>query len=124
MDLGMKEQEAVQGDWVLVSGERDGIVFPESDVEGTKRTFTGDKFLVTKQSERVASGTFRLDPSKQPKEVNVKLDGADKPVQGIYALEGETLKICYGLPGVERPKEFGTKVGSGHIFGVWKRAKQ
>src|SRR5438105_1133947 len=82
-DLGKKEQDAVQGEWALVSGDRDGVKFTEEYVKSVKRTFTGDKFLVTRNGETVASGSFKLDPSKKPKEVNVKLDGADKPVQGI-----------------------------------------
>ena len=43
----------------------------------------------------------------------VKGQGKGQTVLGIYALEGETLKLCYALPGRERPKTFTTAEGSG-----------
>ena len=43
----------------------------------------------------------------------------------IYELDGDTMKICANTPGdKERPKEFTSKPGSGHINIVLKREKK
>ena len=46
-----------------------------------------------------------------------------KPAQGIYALDGDMLKICYTLPGKDRPTAFDSKPGSAATLVIWKRAK-
>jgi hypothetical protein len=43
---------------------------------------------------------------------------------GIYELDGDTVKFCFGGPGKERPTEFTTKEGSMRTLSVWKRDKK
>jgi uncharacterized protein (TIGR03067 family) len=119
-----KDQEKLQGDWTLQSGERDGEAFPEDLVKALKRNITGDKYVVTRDGETLAKGTFTLDAGQKLKTIDIKLEGVDKPVQGIYELEGDTFKLCYAAPGEARPKEFATKGGSGLTLAVWKKAKK
>jgi uncharacterized protein (TIGR03067 family) len=123
-EAAKKDQKKLQGDWVLASGERNGEKFPEEVAKSMKRTIAGDKFTVTRNDEAVAKGTFTLDPSKKPKAIDVKVEGTDQSIHGIYELDGDTFKMCYAAPGKERPKEFTTKADSGHTLAVWKRAKK
>ena len=44
-------------------------------------------------------------------------------MQGIYALDGDSLKICLDTEGQERPKEFKTAPKSGHLLYVLKRVR-
>src|SRR5260370_39865475 len=87
-----KDQDKLQGDWTLQSGERNGEQFPEDLVKSLKRTMTGDKFVIARDGETLAKGTFTLDAGQKLKAIDIKLEGADKPVQGIYELEGDTFK--------------------------------
>jgi uncharacterized protein (TIGR03067 family) len=123
-DDAKKDQEKLQGDWTFVSGERDGQPFPEELAQSLKRTMTKDKFTIRNGEEVVSQGTFKLDPSQKPKTIELKVEGSDQPVHGIYELDGDMFKICYAAPGEERPKKFSTQAGSGHTLGVWKRAKK
>src|SRR5262249_6681620 len=123
-DDAKQDQDKLQGDWVLELAERDGERLPEEIAKTYKRNIKTDKFIVTGDRQTLAQGSFKLEPSKKPKTMDIKLDGADSPVQGIYEITGDTFKICYAAPGQERPKEFSTKAGSGHTLGVWKRAKK
>jgi hypothetical protein len=47
-----------------------------------------------------------------------------KPTLGIYAFDGDRLKMCFAAPGKERPTDFGSKKGSGQQFSVWEREKK
>jgi uncharacterized protein (TIGR03067 family) len=76
-------------------------------------------------------GKITLDPSKQPKTLDMELtedaqghhQGEVSP--GIYAVEGDTLKWCNTAPGEpNRPKEFSTNKEKNHMLLVLKRDKK
>jgi len=118
--------KALQGTWDLIYFERDGKeVKLQKD---TKAINTGDKFVVKRGDEVIASGTMKLDPSKKPKASETTYtEGADKgkTFKGIYQIEGDTVKFCRaGSPDDDRPTEFKTKPGSGQFAAVYKRGKQ
>jgi len=123
-DDAKKDLDKLQGEWTLVSGEREGQTIPEDIAKSLKRTVKGNKATVTRDGETLAQGTMTLDPAKKPKAIDIKLEGMDQLIHGIYELKDDTFKICYGMPGTERPKEFATTAGSGLTLGVWKKAKK
>lgn len=123
-DAGKKDLDALQGEWTMVSGERNGEKIPEEIAKSLRRVIKGDKFSILRDDETVSQGTFTLDASKKPREIDAKLEGVDGVVKGIYALDGDTFKVCYGPPGTDRPREFATKEGSNLILGTWKKAKK
>jgi uncharacterized protein (TIGR03067 family) len=121
-----KELQTFQGTWMLVSAERDGKKVPD---EKTRLVIMGNNYSLTQESSAVIGhkGTFVLDPSKKPKETEVKVtEGADKGKSflGIYELTSDDYKVCFAPPGKDRPKDFTSKPGSGHLLQVWKRDKK
>jgi uncharacterized protein (TIGR03067 family) len=46
-----------------------------------------------------------------------------KEAQGIYLIQGDTLRICYTMPGKPRPTVFESHAGSGAYLMVWTRQK-
>ena len=67
-----------------------------------------------------------IDPSKKPKTIDYEVtDGPTKGKKhwGIYELDGDTLKSCFGAPGAERPTDYTSKPGDKRTSTVWKRAK-
>jgi uncharacterized protein (TIGR03067 family) len=113
---------------VLVSGERDGKEFSEEEIKQTKLIIQGNTFRIPKSDVGTSQeGTFQIDPTKKPKWTDsTATSGPDKGKtwQGIYDLEGDVQKVCFAPPGKERPKEFSSKSGSGHLIQVWKREKK
>jgi uncharacterized protein (TIGR03067 family) len=115
----MSDREKIQGTWALVSGERGGKPLPDDVVRHVKLIFAGDN-LTTKNKDRQTRATFRLDPTKEPKEIDLHMEGSVG--KGIYQLDGDTLKIVHGEVGDARPTEF-PKAGSGLTVLVLKREK-
>ena len=115
----MSDQEMIQGTWALVSGERNGKPFPDEVIQHVQLIFTGEK-LATKNKNRQTEATFKLDPSRAPKEIDLDMEG--NVGMGVYQLVGDTLKIAHGEVGDARPKEFPT-AGSGLTVLVLRREK-
>lgn len=116
----------LEGIWNLVYFERDGKeVKLQSE---TQSIFTGDKFVVKRGDEVIAGGTFKLDPSKKPKTLDVTYsEGPDKgkSFKSIYQLEGDILKFCRaGSPDQGRPTDFRTKPDNGQFVSGYKKAKR
>ncbi len=115
----MGDQDRIQGTWALVSGERGGRPLPTEVVRHVTLTFAGNQ-LTTKTRDREMRSAFRLDPGKEPKEIDLDMGGAVG--KGIYRLDGDDLKIAHGEVGDARPREF-PKAGSGLTVLVLKRQK-
>jgi uncharacterized protein (TIGR03067 family) len=97
--------------------------------EGSKTSveIKGDKYTLKEEMGKEKSsteGTFKLNPSGKPKTFDLYEAGKKTPVEGIYELDGDNLKLCFQLFGQSypRPKEFSAKKGSGQALMVWKRA--
>ena len=127
-DATKKDLEQIQGTWRLVSRQRDGRTDPPVAVKDVLMTNKGDQFSFKGAASGAGAtqGTFKLDATKTPKTMDrIPADGPNKgkTLPAIYALEGDTLKICVAVAGKERPKEFATKPGSGYVLSVFKREK-
>ena len=119
-----KELEKLQGEWTMVSMETKGMKARDDVVKQYKLTIKGDQWTVTTLKGVGGKATFKIDPSKNPKTIDLTFEFNKKgtPSRGIYKLEGDTLTLCRTAGDRERPKEFKTTEEAG-ILVVWKRAK-
>ncbi len=124
--VAKKDAEKMQGEWTMDSVMRNGDIIPEEFLMSGKLVVKGDTYKVS-LNEQGATATFKLDSEKSPKQIDLTYtDGPQKgtTIKGIYALDGETLKVCRGLaPETERPKKFEAPADSGLIYVVWLKAK-
>jgi uncharacterized protein (TIGR03067 family) len=122
-----KEKKALAGGWTVVSAERDGEAIIEEEARKIRLQF-GDEKLTLKQSEKSKDLLYRLEPDVNPRVIKLTATEGplkDKPVQGIYAINGNELKLCFPLKAdVARPEKFATSSGSGLMLLILKRDKQ
>lgn len=120
---GKQDRDRLQGVWTMAALEVDGKLVPENKL-GTVLTIKGNKYI-TRVKDREFVTTFTVDPSKRPPAIDMTFiegDNKDKVLKGIYALDGDTLKICRGLRAeMDRPTQFGTWPNTGLFMVTWKR---
>jgi uncharacterized protein (TIGR03067 family) len=122
-DVAKKELAKLEGTWQLVLAETDGQKLPDEQVKQIRVVILAGKHTVYFGDKIVAEEvTFRVDPTKKPKQVDDTLkDG--KKIRGIYELQGDTLRSCVAAPDKDRPTEFTGKKGSGYTLRVFRRVK-
>jgi uncharacterized protein (TIGR03067 family) len=122
-----KELKKFHGVWTFASVEAGGKKVPAGDLKGMTITFAGDKYTVKQGDKVIQVGTQKLDPSRSPKAIDVKVtEGLQKGavMLGIYEIDADTLKVCFDEQGKKRPTEFKSPAGSGTFVNVHKRAKK
>ena len=124
------ELKKFQGTWKMVSGEMDGQKLKDEHVKKSIVIHTGDKvklYLPHHCKDTMNSVTTKLDPSKDLKIINwVRENGhyAGKNMPAIYKFEGsDIMHICFDPTMATVPENFGTDVGSGHIWHTFERVK-
>ena len=125
-DAVKKDLAALQGEWSMVSGSADGQSMPDETRKQMKRVCKGDETTTTMAGQVYLKAKITLDPSKKPKTIDYQMtDGftKGKTQLGIYEVEGDMFKSCFGKPGAERPTDFTSKPGDGRTLSVWKRQK-
>lgn len=134
---------ALDGTYVLVSGEREGKAIPKERLNDSTIKIT-DKTIVgtDKDKKEFYATTYTLDTSKTPWAISmtttaVKKDATDKEAKkdaekgkdlkegeqqsttGIIKVDGDTVTLVYALPGGKTPTEF--KAGEKQQLFVMKR---
>lgn len=126
-DAAKKDLEKFQGNWNLISAERDGKKTPPEDAKKITLTIQGNKFILRKEAVVISEGKMTLDPTKKPKEIDETITtgpNKGKVFSTIYEIDDEQHKICFAATGKERPTAFSSLPGSGHLLQVWKRKKE
>jgi uncharacterized protein (TIGR03067 family) len=120
-----KDMAQLQGEWTMVSGSADGQPMPDRMLKQMKRICKGDETTTTMAGQTYMKAKITIDPSRKPKAIDYQmLDGftKGKTQLGIYEVDGDTFKSCFGKPGAERPSDFTSKPADGRLS-VWKREK-
>jgi uncharacterized protein (TIGR03067 family) len=117
----------MDGTWALEKVVVDGKEVPAEQLAGLKEVIKGTSYTSYQKDKVFGRGTYKFDRTKKPRQVDARID--DGPGKGdtflaIYKVEGERMTVCAAPPGKERPTEFASAAGSGHILAVYKRAKE
>jgi uncharacterized protein (TIGR03067 family) len=119
-----KELARHQGEWLVVSFERNGEVTAKEITDTIMRVVENDHVVWKREGKSFAGTSMVLDPNAEPPTIDLLPDGGparDKRVRGIYKLQGDTLTICVADPDSPRPLKFSAPKGSGHTLQTFRR---
>ncbi len=119
-----REEQKLAGVWRVTGMQAEGTILPLRQVPDLKLTFKKGKFTAQLAREKPQEGTYKLDPSKKPKTIDLNRDNGPekgKKQVGIYELIGNLLPICACEAGSERPTDFETNDKPGYTVLILKR---
>jgi uncharacterized protein (TIGR03067 family) len=115
---------SLEGNWTCSSAVINGKPLAEPTVQLLRLTLTRERYITRKGEEVLFDSTYTTDPAKNPRQIDIVGTEGDlkgKNAQGIYSLTGDTLAICYTMPGKQRPTALESAPGSEAHLAIWKR---
>jgi uncharacterized protein (TIGR03067 family) len=122
----IKDKDKLQGTWEIVSIDYEGQHYGAESYRGWRYILTGDKMVRKLNDDTNRESVFVLDPSKKPKTIDLTYEeppGSKHTALGVYELDGDTLKWCFGDDPSTRPTGFDTSLGSGAKTSILQRVK-
>ncbi len=101
------EKDPLQGTWELVEFDNGSGAKTTGAMIGRKWTFEGEK-LTIHRTDVSSVTTYKSNADADPKQVEWVATG-NKVCKGIYVIDGDKLKICYGIN--ETPKKIAPGIG-------------
>src|SRR5262245_27058228 len=121
---GKTDRDRLEGKWEITAAQMFG-----KDAEGEEGDRIRKQPLVVEGDKMTMrhGGSFKLDPTKKPKEIDFDLQEGPQNEQGlwrgIYDLRGDELTMVMAMPNAERPREFKTEANVPHMLLKLKRVK-
>lgn len=106
----------IEGDWRPISIRNGDNEVPKEKLAELEFSFRGDQhtLITTTESVNRSTAKMRVDPTKDPKEIDLDLGDKQPAIIGIYKLEGDKLTIVFSRKTpTERPKAIPAKPEAG-----------
>lgn len=122
-----EELKKLRGTWKPASLTMDGVAPSEADLQKFQLQIQNDQYILSFDGRTAYQAGIKLGREKDVRSIDtVPAAGPyeGKGMQGIYNLDGDTLKVCFATKFNEsRPGSFESKPGTGYIMAVYKRVK-
>lgn len=103
------KEPSIAGTWRVSVAMHGAEPMFENHVKHLQLSLTGKEFTGSFGNFNFLAGPYTSDESKTPKTIDVTGTGDEdkgKVWKGIYALDKDALRICFGEPGEGRPEKF------------------
>ncbi len=126
-DVNGPDASSVVGTWSPLWSRWEDIPTPPEDLRDVTLTFAGGRCEVRRGGTLIRCGTYSTDPTRSTKTIDVCFTESDvpelidAPMLGIYEVNAEQFRICYGAPGGDRAHSFSTEKGTGQYLGEYRR---
>jgi uncharacterized protein (TIGR03067 family) len=113
-----------EGTWAFASHSVGGRPVPPGTLRDSRLTLRGDRF-VSVDAQGTFHGTFKADAEASPRTIDLTYtDGpeAGHTLRGVYALDGDTYRVCLSPAGQPRPARLDDASG-GNVVTVFKRLR-
>jgi uncharacterized protein (TIGR03067 family) len=118
------DQKELPGSWACASAIIDGKPLAQDTAKELRLTLTADRYKTERGQQVLFDSTYKVDGAKTPAEIEMVGTEGDlkgKTALGILKLDGDTLTMCYVMPGKQRPTAFESLPDSGKFLIIWKR---
>lgn len=126
-DSSGEELKKLRGAWNPAAMSLDGVPVSEGDLKKFQLQIQDDQYTLSFDGRTSYQAGIKLGKEKNVRSIDTVPTAGPyegKGMQGIYNLEGDTLKVCFATKFNEaRPGGFDSKPGSGYIMAVYKRIK-
>ena len=120
-DPSKGDLDKLRGKWLTVSLVNDGKTLvdemaPPKAGPTTKLEYDGNTWKIKVGDKTVASGLFKIDATKMPKEIDIMDESGvknDKTKLGIYTLDGDAYKYCLAPPESPGQRSLQARLGAG-----------
>jgi uncharacterized protein (TIGR03067 family) len=120
-----KALQAFEGTWELAAREVDGKKTPLSHKGPARFTFKDGKYVHRIGDKISGTGTITVNPATRPMSITIKHDigtAKEMPIEGIYEITGEELRMALSEPGVPRPTRF--ESANKQALETWRRVQE
>ncbi len=117
------ESSLLQGRWTVLDFEDSGDKVPQ-EIGFSTIEFAGEKLILEKEGAGRLELSFRVFASTRPKSLEIEAntpEGNRFFMTGIYAFEGDLLRVCWNDSGHGRPTTFETNAQTRGLSFVLKR---
>lgn len=117
----MAGQHPLEGVWEMVRSELRGESAPELVVLKTELEFTSASYIVRFDGEAMDRGSYQAGAEGKTLLLRgVSGTNAGRSIPCIYQLQGNRLRICYGLDG-SAPTGFSAQAGEERYLATYRR---
>ena len=117
--------QQLKGSWTIVSGVNQGKPIAADSLKGSRVIF-GENTIIVLDAEHkeLYKAAYKLTGQKPPFQINMTTEVPNQdPTRGLGLIEfrDSGLRLCYALPGGQRPTKFESQEGSKHMLFEMKR---
>ena len=114
------EHKKLDGEWKIAAAEAGGQKIESKSTA----VFAGAKCTLIDPGFPAVANTIVLDPTKEPKWIDLTNPATKTTFLGIYELKGDSLIATFQAEKDGRPTQFKTKKASAGVMYTYERVKQ